>query len=389
MNDEEKVFYKFMENKILLKKFCEEYIKIKKNEEYINKEANEIKLKNCQLENEIEKYKDILKNIEKKKVEEIENNNFEFDIKIKKLEKHMNFLNSCLNTEKENYHLNAKELISLKYENNKLKSDLNKSEYNTEDKENQINQNNITVLNKIYSDIDKKIEDMTNLLNEIKNCRNDAEQKIKDYETLLSNYLKKISDINLKYEQFYKLYKEAEHKNNMSKYKKKVLKNRISELKNCNKLLSNQISTLKKDIKIIEMEKNEYYSLLKKAEKKNLLLYHKLKKNDDKFYSSSDYIDKNDFLWDMLNENIEEVFYNNLKNKSSLIKGDLILSQNVYDYINLKEIEKRPIYLRSKTKRRDPYRLEEFNIKRERKRKNILFYSDNDYDKKKRRKDIK
>ncbi|SBS96374.1 conserved Plasmodium protein, unknown function [Plasmodium malariae] len=414
MNDEEKILYKFIENKILLKEFCEEYVRIKNNEELLKQESNKIKLKNCELENEIEKYRDIMNNIEKNKNKEIENNNLEYDIKIKKFEKQIDFLNSCLNAEKESYNMKVKELICLKVENDKYKLQLNnKKENNVYDKENKINHNNVNVLNKIYTDINQKVDNMNKILNDTKNSRQCVELKLKDYEMLLNEYLKKITDLNLKYEKFYLLYKEAQFKNSVNKTKKKVLKHQIEELKNLNHILSNQVIALKNDINNIDGEKKQYYLLFRKAEKKNLLFYQKLKKKKIKTASSRsfsyDLCRLNYFSSNQLDEDdIDPIVYNsnngNNSNESNSNNGNnsnesnsnncnnnnnnnnLPYTKNLRDFKITEKGEKTSsIYISKGVNKGILYRAEEFNIKKERKRKKILFYSDNDYDKRKKK----
>ncbi|SCN61647.1 conserved Plasmodium protein, unknown function [Plasmodium chabaudi adami] len=397
MNDEEKIFYKFIENKTLLKQFCEEYVKIQNNEKLLKEENNQLKVKNCELENEIEKYKKILNNIDKKKSKEIENSNFEYDLKIKRMQKQIDFLDSCLSKEKENYDLKMKELISLKLENEKYKYQFS---YNKEhvisgkpkdDTQNtdQINKSNANVLNKIFLDINTKIEDMKKVINDTKNSRHYVEQKVKDYETLLNEYLKKITDTNLKCDQFYKLYKESQYKNSINKSKKKVLKHQIEELRNYNQILLNKIDQSKIDIDTIDEEKNKYYSLLEHAEKKNILFYNKLNKNttiqksalkDNIFHISagdiiiSDMIDK---------EYINFYSSNHIKYDLLPIEQSLMLKEKQNNYIKFRS-EYIDNYKGEKIKATNLYVSDKFNIKKERKRKKILFYSDNDNDKKKK-----
>ncbi|GAW81567.1 hypothetical protein, conserved [Plasmodium gonderi] len=385
MNEEEKVFFKFTESKILLKEFCEEYVKVKKNEELLTQQMNKIQLKNYELENEIEKYKELIKNIERKKDKEMENYNFEYDIKIKKLAKEMDFLNSCLNKEKENNNLKATELIGLKLENEKYKIKLcNKKENNIQEKDNTklLTQSNINVLNKIYTDINQKVENIMKHLNETKNNRHDIEQKIKNYQSVLNEYLKKITEINLKYEKFYKLYKEAHFKNILNKSKNKLLKCQIEELKSENKLLSNQILTLKKSINSIDVEKTQYYLLLKKAEKKNLFFYHKFDVN--KMSQESEKEAKH------AQHDVNQVTHISSDTPQKISHHSNMLDKQVQDntiHKSPKEFNKNTsIYKYRQMNTNKSYRSDEFNIKKERKRKKILFFSDNDYDKRKKRK---
>ncbi|GAB67093.1 hypothetical protein PCYB_111140 [Plasmodium cynomolgi strain B] len=375
MNDEEKVFFKFTESKILLSEFCEEYVKTKKKEEILTQEINKVQHKNCQMENEIEKYKQLVSNIERKKDKEMENYNFEYDIKIKKLETEMDVLNSCLSKEKENYNLKATELIGLKLENEKYKSQLSdRKENNTQEKENKkmLTQNNINVLNKIYSEINQKVEAITKHLHDSKCNRHDIEQKIKSYQSLLNEYLKKITDTNLKCEKFYKLHKEAQFKNMLNKSKKKVLKSRIEELKNENQVLSNQVDALKKNIVHIDAEKTQYYLLLKKAEKKNLFFYHKFKEKN----ATQDQVVP------------DHATCTNGKRNSSQHRNDAITKNGPLPWKKNSKQKNRStsIYKYRDVDRNKSYRADEFNIKKERKRKKILFFSDNDHDKRQKRK---
>ncbi|CAC9699293.1 conserved Plasmodium protein, unknown function [Plasmodium sp. DRC-Itaito] len=360
MNDEEKVLYKFIENKILLKEFCDDYVAIKKNEEALKEECNKVKLENVQLENEKEKYVEIIKNIDIKKEKEIDSSIFEYDTKIKKLEKQIEFLNDSLNTEKENYNHKVKEYMCLQLEYEKckeyLKTDKNKNVIDTINNnqhhindnninqnninenninqnninenninqnninqnninqnninqnninqnninqnninqnninqnninqnninQNNINQNSINVLNKIYININEKIRDLLQQIKEIKTCRYYMEQNIKGYQSLLNDYLKKITDLNLKYDECYKLYKQTQYKNLIYKWQKKLFICEIELLKNNNQILTNQIILFKKNIKKVDAEKKEYYTLLKKAEKENFIFLHKLKKRN-------------------------------------------------------------------------------------------------------------
>ncbi|SBT36790.1 conserved Plasmodium protein, unknown function [Plasmodium ovale wallikeri] len=402
MNDEEEIFYRFIENKSLLKQFCEEYVKVKNNEEVLNKEINIIKVKNCELENEIERYKELLKSIEKKKEKEIENNNFEYDLKIRRLEKQIDFLNSCLSKEKENFNLKIKELISLKLQNDKYKLQIRSKENDTTYEEgkdlhrdpNKGNKNNIDVLNKIYTDMNLKVEDIKKNLNDTKESRHYIEEKIKDYENLLSDYVKKITDMNLKYEKFYKLYVEAQHKNSINKSKKKVLKHRIEELKNENNVLSSEIVSLKKDVNSIDIEKNQYYLLLNKAEKKNLLFYHKLNKkkianNNRNFVFHPP--NMHPLPWGPAEKEQRPIICSNVRRSPT--GANLFWKQPFSNFKWDKETKDISIYankhvskrISKRISRSNAYRSEEFNIKWERKRKKMLFYSDNDHDKKKKK----
>ncbi|CAD2096307.1 conserved Plasmodium protein, unknown function [Plasmodium vinckei brucechwatti] len=397
MNDEEKIFYKFIENKTLLKQFCEEYVNIQNNEKLLKEENNQLKVKNCELENEIEKYKKILNNIDKKKSKEIENSNFEYDLKIKRMQKQIDFLDSCLSKEKENYDLKMKELISLKLENEKYKYQFS---YNKEhiisgkpkddtQSIDQINKSNANVLNKIFLDINTKIEDMKKVINDTKDSRHYVEQKVKDYETLLNEYLKKITDTNLKCDQFYKLYKESQYKNSINKSKKKVLKHQIEELKNFNQILLNKIDQSKIDIDTIDEEKSKYYSLLEQAEKKNILFYNKLNKDttiqkgalkDNIFHISAGDI----IISDMVNkEYINFYSSNHIKYDFLPIEQSLMLKPKRNNYIKFRS-EYIDNYKGEKIKGTNLYVSDKFNIKKERKRKKILFYSDNDNDRKKK-----
>ncbi|CAA9988850.1 conserved Plasmodium protein, unknown function [Plasmodium knowlesi strain H] len=413
MNEEEKVFFKFTESKILLSEFCEEYVKAKKKEEILTQELNKVQLKNCQLENEIEKYKELVSNIERKKDKEMENYNFEYDIKIKKLETEMDVLNSCLSKEKENYNLKATELIGLKLENEKYKAQLrDRKENNHQEKENikMLSQNNINVLNKMYADINQKVEAIMQHLHDSKNNRHDIEEKIKTYQSLLNEYLKKITDTNLKYQQFYKLHKEAHFKNMLNKSKKKVLKSRIEELINQNQVLSNQVDALKKNIDHMDAEKTQYFLLLKKAEKKKLFFYHKFKeKNATQGTDNAmpqhqlDYPRRDgprrSHSYDTSRRspphvNIEDQVLSDQRTckngkTNSPRYGNNALLKN--DTLPWKQDSKRKnrstsIYKYRDVNRNKSYRADEFNIKKERKRKKILFFSDNDHDKKQKRK---
>lgn len=314
MNDEEKVLYKFIENKILLKEFCDNYVSIKKNEEALKEEYNKVKLENLQLENEKKKYVEIIKNIDLKKEKEIDSSMFEYDTKIKKLEKQIEFLNDSLNTEKENYNHKVKEYMCLQVEyekckeylnrdknknvidiihnnNNNNQNDMNPNNVNQNNvnqnninqnniNQNNVNQNNINILNKIYININEKIKDLLQQIKEIKTCRYYIEQNMKGYQSLLNDYLKKITDLNLKYDECYKLYKQTQYKNLIYKWQKKLFICEIELLKNNNQILTNQIILFKKNIKKVDEEKKEYYTLLKKAEKENFIFLHKLKKRN-------------------------------------------------------------------------------------------------------------
>ncbi|KJP87985.1 hypothetical protein AK88_02419 [Plasmodium fragile] len=414
MNDEEKVFFKFTESKILLSEFCEEYVKAKKKEEILTQELNKVQLKNCQLENEIEKYKQLVSNIERKKDKEMENYNFEYDIKIKKLETEMDVLSSCLNKEKENYNLKATELIGLKLENEKYKSQLNdRKENNNHEKENKkmLTQNHINVLNKMYAEINQKVEAIMQHLHDSKNNRHNIEQKIKTYETLLNEYLKKITETNLKCEKFYKLHKEAQFKNMLNKSKNKVLKSRIEELKNENQVLSNQVDALKKNMEHMDAEKTQYFLLLKKAEKKKLFFYHKFKEKNATLG-----VDNNSLPRHQLHDHRHDCsrrshsFDTPSRSPSHLIRLDQVVpdhttckngkshsSQHENHALtkndpltwkqNLKQKNRSTsIYKYRDVDRNKSYCLDQSNIIKERKRKKILFFSDNDHDKRQKRK---
>ncbi|EUD64795.1 hypothetical protein C922_04831 [Plasmodium inui San Antonio 1] len=415
MNDEQKVFFKFTESKILLTEFCEEYVKAKKKEEILTQEIHKVQLKNCQLENEIEKYKQLVSNIEKKKDKEMENYNFEYDIKIKKLETEMDVLNSCLSKEKENYNLKATELIGLKLENEKYKSQLSdRKENNSQEKENKkmLTQNHINVLNKMYAEINQKVEAIMQHLHDSKNNRHDIEEKIKTYQSLLNEYLKKITDTNLKYEKFYKLHKEAQYRNMLNKSKKKILKSRIEELTNENQLLSNQVDALKKNIDHMDAEKTQYYLLLKKAEKKNLFFYHKFKEKNatqctDKGLPSHQLVDhrhhcpRRSHSFDTPGRSPphlkrpdqvvpDHTTCTSGKRNSSQHGNDALTKNGPHPWKQSSKQKNRStsIYKYRDVDRNKSYRADEFNIKKERKRKKILFFSDNDHDKKQKRKNV-
>ncbi|SOV18352.1 conserved Plasmodium protein, unknown function [Plasmodium gaboni] len=309
MNQEEKVLYYFMENKMLLKEFCDNYVAIKKNEETLREEYNKIKLQNVQLQNEIEKYVQIIKDIGIKKEKEIDSSMFEYDAKIKKLEKEIEFLNDSLNTERSNYNDKVKEYTYLQGEYEKCKEYL-KTEKNQNDidtihnndrknnndnyinhnninhnninhnniNHNNINQNNIIVLNKIYNNIDEKVKDVVEQIKEIKTCRHYMEQNIKEYQSLLNDYLERITDLHLKYDECYKLYKQNQYKNLIYKCQKKLFLGEIELLKNNNEMLKNEIIFFKKNIKKVNEEKKEYYTLFKKSEDENHSCLNKLKK---------------------------------------------------------------------------------------------------------------
>ncbi|CAG9477450.1 conserved Plasmodium protein, unknown function [Plasmodium vivax] len=413
MNDEEKVFFKFTESKILLSEFCEEYVKAKKKEEILTQEINKLQLKNCQLENEVEKYKQLVSNIERKKEKEMENQNFEYDIKIKKLETEMDVLNSCLTKEKENYNLKATELIGLKLENEKYKSQLSdRKENNTQEKENKkmLTQNNINVLNKMYAEINQKVEAIMQHLHDSKSNRHDIEQKIKNYQSMLNEYLKKITDTNLKCEKFFKLHKEAKFKNMLNKSKKKVLKSRIEELQNENQVLSNQVDALKKNIHHMDAEKTQYYLLLKKAEKKNLFFYHKFKEKNDtqgtekglprhqlddhrhdgpRRSHSFDTPKRSPPHLKRPDQVIPDHTTSTNGKRNSSHHGNGALTQNgplPWKQNSKQKNRSTSIYKYRDVDRNKSYRADEFNIKKERKRKKILFFSDNDHDKRQKRK---
>ncbi|ANQ09344.1 Uncharacterized protein PCOAH_00032010 [Plasmodium coatneyi] len=413
MNDEEKVFFKFAESKILLSEFCEEYVKAKKKEEILTQEMNKVQLKNCQLENEIEKYKQLLNNIERKKDKEMENCNFEYDIKIKKLETEMDVLNSCLTKEKENYNLKATELIGLKLENEKFKSQLSdRKENNNQEKENKkmLTQNNINVLNKMYAEINKKVEAIMQHLHDSKNNRHDIEQKMKTYQSLLNEYLKKITDINLKCEKFYKLHKEAQYKNMLNKSKKKVLKSRIEELINENQVLSNQVDVLKKNIDHMDAEKTQYFLLLKKAEKKKLFFYHKFKEKNATQGAANQLpphrLDnhRHDCRRRSHSYDTPRRTPPHMKVPDQVVSDHTTCTngkKNSSQHVNDAPTKKDPLPWKKNSKQRNrstsiyryrdvdrnkSYRADEFNIKKERKRKKILFFSDNDHDKRQKRK---
>lgn len=343
------VFFTFKENKTLLKEFYEEYTNTKKRETEYEEQLNKIKLRNCELENEIEKCKDVIKNMEKKKKEEWEHHSFEHDIQIKKLEKQIEALHRSLQELKEAVKNNEKELITLRFENNKLQIEQNKSfsiSQQNKELENLVhhteeNQKDLHTVNEMQEQMECKMKQIAALLNQTNVYRQNVESQLKKYKNMCDSSIKKNIDLSLKYENTTKLYLDAQHKINVNKFKKKKLKMHIEELNQSINMLTKKNTTLKQMVRQIDQEKNEYFILFKKAETDNILFYHKLNKIANVKIPSVNW---------KLNRTLG-------KNKTFFHVNKTLGTPNI---------------------------VELFFIKKERKKKKLMFYSDNEEDRKKK-----